>query len=186
MILIMLSTAFLCLLSTINAYKAGAPATVCNSMMPKHGAAAQTDFAPYIILILPILYSSGTTHTVTLVTTGSSFKGYLLTMRRVDNHTIIVPGFSAPNGAQLLTCDNQTNAAVTHTDNSSKTSVMFTWTAPAQSVGDLQVVATVVQNKKTFWTNIESHRIVVFGSSTTTAGCVLGILGSVAITMLIL
>ena len=186
MILIMLITAFLCLLSTINAYKDGAPATVCNSMMPTHGAAAQTGFDPYIISIFPIFYSSGTTHTVTLETVGGPFKGYLLTMRRVDNHAIIVPGFSAPNGAQLLTCDNQANAAVTHTDNSTKTSVMFTWTAPAQSVGDLQVVATVVKDKATFWTKIESHRIVVFGSSTTTAGCVLGILGSVAITMLIL
>ena len=181
----MLITAFLCLLSTINAYQNGAPVGACDTMMPNHSAVAQPDDSPYTISVEPMSYSNGTNVTVNLMSSSREFKGYLLQMRRMDNQTIIA-GFSILMDGQLVECDNQINAAVTHTDNSFKTSVMFTWTAPAQSVGDLQVVATVVQNKKTFWTNIESHRIVVFGSSTTTAGCVLGILGSVAITMLIL
>jgi len=61
MILIMLITAFLCLLSSINAYPHGAPTNVCQSMMPIHGAAAQTCSAPYKITITPGYYSSGST-----------------------------------------------------------------------------------------------------------------------------
>ena len=183
MISIMLIAALLCLLSSINAYSGGAPATVCHSMMPNHTAEAQTSKGHYQIFISPGYYSSGTTHTVLLTLVLHPFKGYLLEMRRVDDHKVIA-GFSVPNGGKLLTCDGQTNAAVTHTENSLKRNVSFTWTAPAQTVGRLQLVATVVQDKTTFWTNITSHEIVVFGSSTTTAGCVLGILGAVAITML--
>jgi hypothetical protein len=63
MILIMLITAFLCLLSTINAYSGGAPAQVCHTMMPQHGVAAQNSTAFYQIFISPAYYSSGTTHT---------------------------------------------------------------------------------------------------------------------------
>ena len=63
MILIMLITAFLCLLSSINAHDHGAPASVCNSMMPDHGAAAQTGSVPYSIFISPANYSSGSTVT---------------------------------------------------------------------------------------------------------------------------
>jgi len=39
-----------------------------------------------------------------MVTT--SFKGYILEMRRVDNQAIVA-GFSVPNGGKLLTCDGQ-------------------------------------------------------------------------------
>ena len=57
----------------------------------------------------------------------------------MDNNKIIA-GFSIDNGGQLLACDDQNNTAVTHTNNSEKTDVSFTWTAPAQSEGSLQVV----------------------------------------------
>jgi hypothetical protein len=44
----------------------------------------------------------------------------------------------------------------------------------------------VVENKTTFWTMIKSHAITASSSSTTTAGSVLGILGAVVMTVLIL
>ena len=156
----MLITAFLCVLSSINAYQYGAPARVCKTMIPVHGRTRQSTVAPYTISVEPMHYSSGSTVTVTLMGLSmTKFRGYLLTMRRVEDHTTIVAGFSVPNGAQLLACDGQNNAAVTHKENSTKTSVSFTWTAPAQSKGSLQVVATVVESKLTFWTMIQSHTI---------------------------
>jgi len=63
MIFNMLFTAFLCLLSSINAYPNGAPAQVCQSMLPNHGAAPQTSARPYTISVEPMSYSSGTTVT---------------------------------------------------------------------------------------------------------------------------
>jgi len=63
MIFNMLVTAFLCLLSSINAYSTGAPAQVCQTMLPNHGAAPQTSAQPYIISVEPMSYSSGTTVT---------------------------------------------------------------------------------------------------------------------------
>jgi len=65
MILIMLITALLCLLSSINAYRIGAPAGVCNSMLPSHGTGVnpQTEDSPYQIFITPGYYSSGSTVT---------------------------------------------------------------------------------------------------------------------------
>ena len=63
MILIMLIAAFLCLLSSINAKKDGAPNATCHDMMPNHGTGvvAQPGDAPYNISAVPMLYSSGTT-----------------------------------------------------------------------------------------------------------------------------
>ena len=63
MILIMLITAFLCLLSGINANRGGAPSNLCQTMMPSHGATSQTSVAPYNISVEPMSYSSGTTVT---------------------------------------------------------------------------------------------------------------------------
>ena len=212
MILIMLITAFLCVLSSINAYSTGAPPAVCKTMIPGsngHGSHPQSSAAPYNISVEPMHYSSGTTVTVTLMGLSTTkFKGYLLTMRRVEDNTIIVAGFSVPNGGQLLACDGQNNADVTHTENSDKTSVSFTWTAPAQSEGSLQVFATVVQDKETFWTMLKSDPITpsqtttpdggqgtttpAGGKGTTsksaafTVSSFLGILGAVVITMLML
>ena len=213
MILIMMITAFLCVLSTINANSGGAPPVACQNRMPQHGAdvKAQSSVAPYSISVEPMHYSSGTTVTVTLMGLSTTkFKGYLLTMRRVEDNTTIVAGFSVPNGGQLLACDGQNNADVTHTENSDKTSVSFTWTAPAQSEGSLQVFATVVQDKETFWTMLKSDPITPSQTTTTAGGqgttttaggqetttsnnsaaftvsSFLGILGAVVITVLML
>ena len=123
-----------------------------------HGSHPQFSAAPYNISVEPMHYSSGTTVTVTLTSSLTQFKGYLLTMRRKDNNKIIA-GFSVDSDGKLLTCDNQNNAAVTHTKDSIKTSASFTWTAPAQSEGPLQVVATVVESRLMFWTMIQSHTI---------------------------
>jgi hypothetical protein len=61
MILIMLITAFLCLLSSINAYHNGAPLGACQRMMPKHeDAVAQSSVPPYSLTIHPLSYSNGT------------------------------------------------------------------------------------------------------------------------------
>ena len=54
MILIMMITAFLCLLSSINAYSTGTPVEICQTMMPYHGATPQTSVAPYRMTITPI------------------------------------------------------------------------------------------------------------------------------------
>ena len=66
MILIMLITAFLCVLSSINAYRNGAPPTVCKTMIPgpaAHGSKHQSSAAPYNISVEPMHYSSGSTVT---------------------------------------------------------------------------------------------------------------------------
>ena len=195
-------TAFLCVLSTINANRKGAPLEACQNMKPRHGTGAQSSVAPYNISVEPMHYSSGTTVTVTLMGLSTTkFKGYLLTMRRVEDNTTIVAGFSVPNRGQLLACDGQNNSAVTHTEGADKTSVSFTWTAPAQSEGSLQVFATVVQSKSIFWTMIQSHTITASQTTTSAGGqetttsnnsaaftvsSFLGILGAVVITMLML
>jgi hypothetical protein len=64
MILIMMITAFLCVLSTINANSGGAPQGACQNMMPQHGTGVVTQpgDAPYNIAVAPMLYSSGTTY----------------------------------------------------------------------------------------------------------------------------
>ena len=196
----MMITAFLCVLSTINANRKGAPLEACQKMKPQHGTGAQSSVAPYNISVEPMHYSSGTTVTVNLTSSSTQFKGYLLQMRRIDNNKIIA-GFSIDNGGQLLACDDQNNTAVTHTNNSEKTDVSFTWTAPAQSEGSLQVIATVVQSKLKFWTMIKSN-IITASQTTTPAGgqatttssnsaaftvsSFLGILGAVVITVLML
>jgi hypothetical protein len=63
MVLIMLITAFLCLLSTIHAFPTGAPVGACDTMMPNHTTLAQNSTSPYTIYVEPMYYSNGTTVT---------------------------------------------------------------------------------------------------------------------------
>ncbi|XP_063282211.1 putative ferric-chelate reductase 1 [Pelobates fuscus] len=151
----------------------------CTSMIPTHGASAQTSSAPYTVGLSKCTYSSGERITVTLSTNsgGSQFTGFLIQARAGSSNTPIGSFETSNSNAQTLTCTSSATA-VSHTSSSRKSSVQVTWVAPKDNITDIQLRATVVQVEKTFWTNVASSKLFyVTSSSSNSTGnidCVLG------------
>ncbi|XP_026219810.1 putative ferric-chelate reductase 1 [Anabas testudineus] len=96
----------------------------------------------------------------------SSFRGFLLKAAAVGSQTA-VGSFSGPiTGAQLLTCSQKSNSAVSQTSASTKTSIQATWTADASASGtSIQFSATFVQSTRTFWVAVKSPVLTFTGES---------------------
>ncbi|KAK9497211.1 hypothetical protein O3M35_004571 [Rhynocoris fuscipes] len=142
------------------AYKSGAPASMCASMMPHHkGAIPQQLKSPYDIQPSTLNTKDGR---ISLKLTGEPFLGVLVEGRRNPDQPGAIGSFlNLPNSLKTMTCDNYTNSAVTHKDNSKKENLEFDWMAPSGFEGEITFIATVVKNYSTFWTGILSPSVQV-------------------------
>lgn len=157
-----------CCLCFVHAYPSGAPVLACQSRTPQHnGTATQNRAKPYTVTANSTYYTATENVLVTIQgINGAKFKGFLIQMR-TDNQQI-VGTFTVITTAesQLLQCNNVNGAAITHTNNNTKTDLKAIWTPPAQPVGSVRIEATVVQDFQTFWTNIVSTSITPSTPST--------------------
>ncbi|KAM4722464.1 putative ferric-chelate reductase 1 [Rhinophrynus dorsalis] len=151
----------------IVAFPNGRVEPACSTMIPHHGVEPQTSQAPYTLTTSSNTYSPGQEITVTLSTTGTQFKGFLI-QARTDNGTTPVGSFKVITpDAQPLTCTTAA-AAVSHTSNNLKTSIQVIWVAADSNGTDIHFRATVVENKLTFWTNVVSSRLTFSETLATT------------------
>lgn len=158
----------------VHGYSSGAPQGTCQEMVPRHGVPPQGGFPPFTITPSKLTYSPGETLTVSLQSTdGNPFIGLLLEARLGDTP---VGSFTPPSGEMVQALQCGSGGALTHTPGLSKTSLIVTWTAPAQVSGPIRFRATFVRNKVTFWVGVESADIVVMGGigATTTNSVVTG------------
>ncbi|XP_053325317.1 putative ferric-chelate reductase 1 [Spea bombifrons] len=142
----------------IVAYPNGLVQEACTTMEPNHGVSAQTSKAPYTLQLSKSTYNPGDNITVTLSSNpgATPFKGFMI-QARAGNSTTPLGSFqiNSPD-AQLLTCTTAASA-VSHTSDSLKTSVQVTWIAPHTIVPNVQLRATVVQIRSTYWLNVTSE-----------------------------
>ncbi|XP_069824076.1 putative ferric-chelate reductase 1 [Dendropsophus ebraccatus] len=139
------------------AYPNGLVTGSCVSMIPSHGASAQTSSPPYTLSLNKNTYSAGERITVTLGG-GTQFKGFLI-QARSGSSTVPVGSFVTSNSnMQTLTCTSAASS-VSHTSGSGKSSIVVTWVAPTSNITDIQIRATVVQSEYVFWTNVISAKI---------------------------
>ncbi|CAH1243990.1 FRRS1 [Branchiostoma lanceolatum] len=126
------------------AYPSGAPTVACVNMFPNHGASEQTSPPPYELVVNKDTYAGGEEIEVTLRRTAvnsPSFKGFFIQARTVDGSADALGKFTTFDpSTKTVNCGSVANSenAVTHTNPSGKTSVTVTWTAPANSLGDIQ------------------------------------------------
>ncbi|XP_061191453.1 putative ferric-chelate reductase 1 isoform X2 [Saccostrea echinata] len=156
----------------IYGYSSGAPSFTCPSMMPSHGSfKPKTNPARYYqITSSTSSYTPGESVSVTITAlNGEQFKGYLI--RAQDEGTGNPVGtFRIAQGGKLQ-CGPTSNEAVTHTTGALKTTETFTWMAPANAIGNIVFVATIVKSYKDFWTDVRSSpvSVAVTTQETTTA-----------------
>ncbi|XP_040263400.1 putative ferric-chelate reductase 1 isoform X8 [Bufo bufo] len=147
-----------------NGYPNGKVQDSCSSMVPKHGANAQTSAAPYSLSLIKSTYSAGEELTVTL-TGNATFTGFMIQARN-GNSLNPVGSFKVNGNAQTLDCTS-TASAVSHTSAEPKQSIQVTWVAPADSNSDLHIRATVVQTKLVYWTGVPSSKLTYIATSGT-------------------
>ncbi|XP_045175515.2 putative ferric-chelate reductase 1 isoform X3 [Mercenaria mercenaria] len=146
-------------------YGIGPPSSVCGNMMPGHGKVAQSSKPPYIIKFQPdkTTYSDSEEIQVTLEgKDNTKFRGFMIQARPDANTYTTYGSMSKTPDNTKNECISEgagKNVAITHSDGSDKTSITFTWRAPATDVGNITFVYTVVQVKATFWVKAESSML---------------------------
>lgn len=158
---------FLCSHHGVESFPTGAPPQACVSMTPGHGV-EQTSVNPYSIRIVGGLDSYTPGSPVKLRVAGNAdFQGMLLQARRFGSTdatpvgTFLDPDVPTSGTLRLLQCTNPGDA-VTHVSAFTQTiaaDVELTWTPPTQDVGQIYFVATVAQERFTWWKGAESSAL---------------------------
>ncbi|XP_045406627.1 reelin domain-containing protein 1 [Lemur catta] len=146
----------LCLASCCSAFSHGASAVSCEDMQPRHIRAQPQRPETHHITIHTSRssFAPGDKIPVT-VRSSRDFMGFLLQARRVSDHQIAGTFVFIPPRSKLMTCSEEADA-VTHSDKSPKRNLSFVWKAPAQPVGDIRFLLSVVQSYFVYWARIES------------------------------
>ncbi|XP_046315077.1 reelin domain-containing protein 1 [Marmota monax] len=147
--------ASLFLTSCSSAFSHGASAVACEDMQPRHiQAQPQRSSSHHLTIHTSRSYSPGDKIPVT-VRSSLDFMGFLLQARRVSDHQTAGTFVLIPPRSQLITCFEEADA-VTHSDKSPKRNLSFVWKAPAEPVGDIRFLLSVVQSYFVYWARIES------------------------------
>ncbi|KAK6190287.1 hypothetical protein SNE40_002193 [Patella caerulea] len=166
-----------CTIGAVTGYASGPPTSACADMYPTgHETNAQTGTPYFEITTAENTYSAGGTVTVTLTATSNYYEGVFVQARRATSNCSdgtndgAVGSFTIPNGdtfLQLISCNGIAGGAVAHKTSSHQTSKTITWTAPAQTVGQIYFRGVFVRNEETFWTDIFSSVVKPTGDTST-------------------
>jgi len=132
----------------------GAPVEACVTMVPQHNANPQASESIYNLNVARL---SADTFSVSIaLKTGAGFKGFLIQARR-DGSDTPIGAFQGtlPANTKFLTCSAASDS-VTHSDNSVKNGVTFTWRSPGGSLTGVKFVATTCLDLVTFWVKYTS------------------------------
>ncbi|XP_046737770.1 putative defense protein Hdd11-like [Diprion similis] len=144
------------------AYSVGAPAHVCETMMPGHGVDPQTTPSPYDILLSKNSILGGESVTVTVKGHDQElFKGILIQARLGDQIVGTFDVDPADTKVKTIDCPKGERNAVTHKNAKNKSEVSVKWVAPADLVGNVVFKVTVVKEAIIFWVAQSSSTLSV-------------------------
>ncbi|KAI0217290.1 hypothetical protein LSAT2_030860 [Lamellibrachia satsuma] len=153
--------ALLVLVPTATGFETGAPTKACVSMIPGHNNTnPQTSNSPYT---LELEDDGEKSDAMKVCVTGKSFRGILLQMRKVGGSDPVgtFDGAMLPNDTKLLKCTADGDS-VTHENTEVKpNSTCFVWKIHKESTEKLNFVATIAENKETYWVKVTSDVINV-------------------------
>lgn len=144
-------------------YPTGAPLQACQEMRPYHPPTTTSGSPPFAINISTAVYKPDSEIKGTIYSPGGViFRGFLIQARKADNSSTTPIGEFIVSGTNTHTnCGEGNKQGLTHTTNSNKTKIDFTWQAPPTSMGDIHFKMTVVEsyNVSRFWLGIYSEVI---------------------------
>ncbi|XP_049889937.1 putative ferric-chelate reductase 1 [Epinephelus moara] len=150
-------------------YSSGQVMDSCEDMQPHHfGLRPQTESTPFTVTTDHSSYRIGEEVKVQLQAPASTpFIGFLLQAREIGGWSTVGSFTLTTGAAQLLPCSQRRNSAVSHTSESSKTSIQVTWRSEAsEDAKNIQFRASFVQNYRTFWVNVTSPVITFMNDRT--------------------
>ncbi|KAM9324758.1 putative ferric-chelate reductase 1 [Gastrophryne carolinensis] len=137
-----------------NGYPNGKVTAACNSMIPQHKKAPQTEII-HNITVDKTAFKPGDRIKVTL--SGPRFDGFFIQARDADQlDSSAVGSFSLINEeiSQLLTCGGVQHSAVSQTNKRRKELVEVYWIAPSNAPKRLRFLVTVVEKYAIYWVKI--------------------------------
>ncbi|CAN7940941.1 hypothetical protein HPB47_024916 [Ixodes persulcatus] len=144
----------LLLVQATRGFPDGAPVGACDSFMPRHGttAALPNPTSPYAVVQSKAHYAPGDIVTVTITTSGPSFKGFLVQGFNPQTREVIGEFLGGP-GVQLVPqC-----SSITHENSRNKKAATLNWKAPHGTSGPVMFRATVVKSYSEFYANLLSQ-----------------------------
>ncbi|KAM7410057.1 hypothetical protein PAMA_001489 [Pampus argenteus] len=102
----------------------------------------------------------------------TTFRGFMLEAREKDKDNNLPVGrfiLLDTNSAQLMTCNDLPNSAVTHRNNQEKTLVQVNWTADGAELS-IFFRTTFVESFDVFWENVDVNVTLPLYTTSTTAG----------------
>jgi len=155
-------------------YPNGAPSSQCRSLSPSHSEnTAQQSPSPYIIKIDKTSVKGGQPVRVTLTSPSQNvpFAGFIALGQKFSSTygdfdsssgTMKVPAVGAgeKSPTKTLSCHSVKDSGLTHSSKTPKTIVEFDWIAPNED-GEFVILASFVQDFKTFWGHQSSEKIRV-------------------------
>ncbi|XP_045196153.2 putative ferric-chelate reductase 1 isoform X3 [Mercenaria mercenaria] len=141
-------------------YPTGAPLVACQEMRPYHPPTTTSGAPPFAINLTSSVYKPGSEIKGTIYSpSGVVFRGFLIQARKADNSSTTPFGEFIVTGTDTHTnCGDANKQGLTHTTNSNKTKIDFTWKAPMSSQGDVHFKMTIVEsyNVSRYWLSIYS------------------------------
>ncbi|XP_047676882.1 putative ferric-chelate reductase 1 [Tachysurus fulvidraco] len=155
-------------LSHVHAFRDGAIAPACDSMIPTHPSnVPQSTIAPYRVRADRRTYRPGDMIRVTLESVNNTdFEGFMLQARTTSSHSAV--GYFMPGNtslARLHNCFNTESSTISHSAANEMTKIEVMWVAPLTSAQDnIMFCATFVKNYAEFWTMVSSNTILLSSS----------------------
>lgn len=147
----------------------GAPESVCDTMLPKHGnnIPPLTTASPFRITPGTSVIGSGQQLQVEIESfpTNVVYKGFMIQARnRYPPYQVLGRFEQTDEGAiKLINCGGQDSTA-THTNTQTKKDLALEWVAPDNFVGEIVFNGTIAQDYAQFWVGIESTPVKVVAS----------------------
>ncbi|XP_076047451.1 putative defense protein 3 [Oratosquilla oratoria] len=158
--LVILTVPLVLLMSGAEATPGPLPAFSCDTMLPsKNKAEPQKSGSPYLLRVPKAPVGSGSDVPVVLMGKDptTTFTGFFVMAFEHDTGNLAGSFAQAP---KTVDCEGSATAAQ-HAASTDKARVALTWACPPGFSGNVTFVATVVQRRDTFWTDIFSNQLVV-------------------------
>merc|ERR1711962_313710 len=140
-------------------------------MLPHHQAQPQNSPAPFSLNVSDSenSFMGNATERVVLnveVDPNQHFKGILLQVRQVGgNQPMGSFVISGDTNIKYLDCGEGSKNAITHSNGDPKTTIEVEWEPDDDFEGEVQFVATILQDYSTFWSSVKSEQFRVTGSA---------------------
>ncbi|KAJ8034329.1 Reelin domain-containing protein 1 [Holothuria leucospilota] len=152
--------------SVYGQFDTGATTAECDSLQPD-GSTPTAGTPPFIVAVTSSSYTPGGSAVQVFIASASNVvaTGLVLQARRSSGNAdnTAFGSFNVPSGGNYrsLECGTSATDTITNTNTNSKNlPLSFMWTPPAENVGSIEFIVSLVDSNGQFWSNVPSTAAV--------------------------